>query len=177
MKRQLLIFLIFFTFNVFGEYVCRSNEKFETECTFIYNPNINYSYQTGGGYDPKAEQSYQTGGGYDPSEGQLYSNNEANIGHVHHDIGNEFSSSWSGGGYDDGNYSPEDWETEKQRRIEKIDEVEKRNELNKLKNTPINKLNIVEQKRKTNLLKKECKELGFKEGSKKFKDCVVELME
>ena len=26
-------------------------------------------------------------------------------------------------------------------------------------------------------LKNQCKELGFKEGSKKFKDCVVELME
>ena len=26
-------------------------------------------------------------------------------------------------------------------------------------------------------MKKQCKELGFKEGSKKFKDCVVELME
>jgi len=26
-------------------------------------------------------------------------------------------------------------------------------------------------------LKSKCKELGFKEGSKKFKDCVVELME
>jgi hypothetical protein len=26
-------------------------------------------------------------------------------------------------------------------------------------------------------MKKQCQELGFKEGSKKFKDCVVELME
>jgi len=34
-----------------------------------------------------------------------------------------------------------------------------------------------ELKAKLNPYKKECKELGFKEGSKKFKNCVVELME
>ena len=100
-------------------------------------------------------QTEPSGGGYDPKDKKYR----------------------TGGGYDDGNYSPEDWETEKQRRIKKIDEEEKRDELNKLKNTPINELNIVQQKRKTKLLKNECKELGFKEGSKKFKDCVVELME
>jgi hypothetical protein len=34
-----------------------------------------------------------------------------------------------------------------------------------------------EQKnRKINNLKIECEELGFKPGTKKFKDCVVELM-
>ena len=32
-------------------------------------------------------------------------------------------------------------------------------------------------KEKLNPLKTQCQELGFKEGSKKFKDCVVELME
>ena len=34
-----------------------------------------------------------------------------------------------------------------------------------------------EIKAKLNPYKNQCQELGFKEGSKKFKDCVVELME
>ena len=78
----------------------------------------------------------------------------------------------------------EEWEKEKQRLLEKTNiEMKKQKEIDKarnakrLKDTPINKLTDKEQKQKTNLLKKECQELGFKEDSKKFKDCVVELME
>lgn len=36
---------------------------------------------------------------------------------------------------------------------------------------------IIKRSSEINTYKTQCKELGFKEGSKKFKDCVVELME
>ena len=68
-----------------------------------------------------------------------------------------------------GENEAEDWEKEKQRMIESgwgggwgpsEDERNKQSKIREVSN-----------------LKTQCKELGFKEGSKKFKDCVVELME
>ena len=60
----------------------------------------------------------------------------------------------------------------KENSTKKIEEVNT-NQLDKNK-IPIS---IDEQIENVQNKKVECKELGFKEGSKKFKDCVVELME
>ena len=38
-------------------------------------------------------------------------------------------------------------------------------------------MKLREKRENIGLYKNQCKELGFTEGSKKFKDCVVELME
>ena len=45
-----------------------------------------------------------------------------------------------------------------------------------LMSTPMEELSKEDQKAKVKLLKKECEELGFKKDSKKFKECVMDLM-